>query len=80
MTLEQLKERTAVERISNGSYKVTITYKGKEYTTISHNSLAYDRIDTDDSETPAREVHGTYTKKGAYQHLYEKCKEDNGIY
>lgn len=78
MTLEELKNRVRV-RHSKGycSYYVKITYRGKEYTCNSNNSLAWDRLD--DENFRDNETNGFYTTKTAYQAFYDECKRKNRL-
>lgn len=78
MTTEELKYSLRVKPLGYGSYKVTIEYRNKKYTCLSHNSLAYDRINSNDW-VGDKEVHCTYTKKQALQALYDECKQKNNI-
>lgn len=78
MTLKELRQKVRVERgIVFCLYKVTITYRGREYTCKSNNSLAWDRLDDDNYRD--NEVNGFYTNKGASQAFYEECKRANNI-
>jgi hypothetical protein len=78
MTLQELKNKVRVQRNGGyGQYKVTITYRGFEYTCHSNNSLAWDRLD--DTNYRDNEVNGFYTNKGAYQAFYDECKRKNGL-
>lgn len=78
MTLKELKERVRVQRNGgHGQYKVTIQFKGKEYTCGSNNSLAWDRLDDDNYRD--NQINGFYTNKGAYKAFYEECKRANNL-
>lgn len=78
MTLDELRRRIKVERDKGFNlYKITITYRGKEYTCKSNNSLAWDRLDDDNYRD--NEVNGFYTNKGAYLAFYEECKRKNNL-
>jgi len=77
MTLKQLKDRTTVVCIGTCQYRVTITYRGKEYTCKSNNSTAWDRMD--DYNYPDNYVVGFYTNKGALQEFYDECKRANNL-
>lgn len=78
MTLDELRRRIKVERDKGFHlYKITITYRGKEYTCKSKNSLAWDRLDDDNYSD--NEVNGFYTNKGAYLAFYEECKRKNNL-
>lgn len=78
MTLQELREKVKVKRASGYcSYTVTITYRGKEYSCQSNNSLAWDRLDDDNYRD--NEVSGFYTNKGAWQAFYDECKRKNNL-
>jgi hypothetical protein len=79
MTLQELRQKVRVERDRGFFYlyKVTITYRGREYTCKSNNSLAWDRLDDDNYRD--NEVNGFYTNKGAYKAFYEECKRKNNL-
>ena len=79
MTTKELRERITIQWKGHGSYKVSITYKGKVYSCTSHNSMAYDRIRGYADEVPDRAVHDFYTYKGALQALYDECKRANEL-
>lgn len=78
MTLKELKDRTLV-RHANGycQYDVEITYRGKQYTCKSNNSLAWDRLDNDDYADNYT-MYG-YTNKGAWESFYDECKCKNHL-
>jgi len=79
MTLKQLKEKVWIRSISGYStYQVEIKYRGQIYSCKSNNSLAWDRINSDDFVSD-RESHGTYTLKGAYMAFYIECMSKNGL-
>ena len=61
-----------------GRYMVEIYYRGKFYSCHSNNSLAWDRINSDDT-TPARRLDGFYTLKSALKAFYDECKRKNGL-
>lgn len=78
MTLKELMDKVRVRRINGyGKYLITITFRGKEYSTHSNNSLAWDRI-SDGDDFPNK-VSGHYTLKQAYQAFYDECKEINSL-
>lgn len=64
--------------VGYGHYKVTFVYKGKEISCITTNTLALDRINSQDIYTPNMERY-TYTEKQALQALYNECKEKNNL-
>lgn len=73
MTLEQLQNRIDYSSVGYGIYHVTMQYRGKTLWAMTHDTLAIDRIKTDDC-TPPRQVVGSYTLKGAYVALYNEIK------
>jgi hypothetical protein len=76
MTTAQLSQRIIADRTSSyGHYKVTIQYRGKEYSCISTDSMAYDRYN--DEYAKGR---GIYTQKDALQSLWSECKRKNNLY
>jgi len=71
MTTQELNER--VERIApaeHGTWKVTIKYRGKEYSAYTHNSLAIDRLSSD--VMPSNQKDCDYTYKQALQTIYDE--------
>ena len=73
MTEQELKDRIKVEWKGYGSYRITIKFRNKFYSCISHNSLAYDDMDSYDNHS------SYYTSKQAYQALYDECKRANNL-
>lgn len=73
MTLDQLQERTKIQKAGWGSYLVTITFRGKNYRCMSNNSLAYDDYQA--------EGHRSYytTDKQCLKAFYDECKQKNGL-
>lgn len=67
--LQRIDVRTTT---SYGHYRVTIRYRGKQYSCITTNSLAYDRHLDEDSR-------GLYTQKTALKTLWIECKRKNGL-
>ena len=83
MTTKELKERVDIRRsIGYDIYKITITYRGRNYECSTNNSLAYDRITGYADDVPVKATHNFYTYKGALEALYDECKRKNalGIY
>lgn len=62
-----------------GCYMVEIYYHGKFYSCHSNNSLAWDRIHSDDYVPDRAERDGGYTLKGALKAFYDECKRKNGL-
>jgi hypothetical protein len=79
MTLKQLQEKVSISWIGYGTYRVTIQYRGKEYSIVTHNSLAYDRIKGSDDWNSDKQVRCGYTLKQAYMALWYECKRKNDI-
>lgn len=75
-SLEELKKVTAVSKgVGYNEYVVGISYRGKNYVCISHNSLAFDRLD--DEELSDNKSKGGYTNRQAWQAFYDECKRHN---
>ena len=75
MTTAQLSQRIIADRTSSyGHYKVTIQYRGKEYSCISTDSMAYDRYNDDNAKG-----RGIYTQKDALQSFWSECKRKNNL-
>lgn len=73
MTVSELSQRVdAVKTTSYGHYKVTIEYRGKKYSCISTDSMAYDRYLDDDAKTG-------YTQKDALKAFWSECKKKNNL-
>lgn len=72
MTEKELKQRIEVRHHSSGSYKVTIYYRGKWYSCVSNNSLAYDDMDRFGDNA-------YYTSKQAYMAFWNECKHANNL-
>lgn len=73
MTTSELSQRIIADRTSSyGHYKVTIQYRGKQYSCISTNSMAYDRYNDDDSQTGVQ--------RDALKSLWNECKRKNNLY
>ena len=78
MTLEELENRTDVVRgFGYNCYVVKITYRGKQYVCQSNNSLAWDRIQSE--ENSVRAIFCSYSLKEAYQAFYNECKRKNNL-
>lgn len=78
LSLAQLQQRVQLQWIGYGTYRIWTTYRGKRLTAITHNTLATDRIHSDDS-TPSRQEVGYYTLRGAYQVLHDEVLMKNLI-
>lgn len=72
MNFEQLNQRVKWQWVGYGTYKVTIIYNRKQYTCISHNTIANDDYQSE---------HRTYykTDKQCLSAFYEECKRKNCI-
>jgi hypothetical protein len=74
MTTAQLSSRIDASRTSSyGHYKVTIQFRGKEYSCISSDSMAYDRYLDDDAKR------GHYTQRDALTSFWNECKRKNNL-
>lgn len=73
-TIKSLSQKVSVLKWGTGSYKLSIQYKNKWYSTISHNSLAYDRycMWLHGIETSPREIACNYTALGALKAFYDE--------
>lgn len=71
MTTEQLLERVSVRLAGTGTYEVRITYRGRDYSCRTNNSLAWDAIRWGDRSY--------YTRRQALQALYDECRRKNNI-
>lgn len=56
----------------HGHFKVTIQYRGKTYSCVSTNTIMYDVIWHDDKDCG-------YTRKQAFQSLYNYCKRKHQL-
>lgn len=78
MTLKELKSKVSVKSVLSPGYLVTISYRGKNYSCISNNSLAYYRV-VCSRYVPDRLERHFYTLKAAYLSFYDECKAKNGL-
>lgn len=78
MTTQKIIDRTNITWKGMGSYEVKIEYRGKTYRCQSNNSLAWDRIHSDEDLGDRMKL-DFYTKKGAWQAFYDECKRKNNI-
>lgn len=81
MTLKELENKVSISRAGgHGQYRITIEYRGREYSCLSNNTLAYDSLPSisnaggcwDDTDLPM-------TRKQALQSFYDECKRENGL-
>lgn len=76
MTTAQLSQRIdARTTTSYGHYKVTIQYRGKQYSCISTDSMAYDRYMDEDAKG-----RGIYTQLDALKSFWNECKRKNNLF
>lgn len=69
-----------IRQTGTGQYKVTILYRGKEYSGTTNNTLAIDRMREDDYFLGKRHPGRIYTTaKQAAQSLYNEVKRQNGL-
>ena len=78
MTTQELNSKISFRFSGYGHFKVTIEYRGQEYTCTTTNTMAIDRINDDND---GRSYEGFYsTKKQALLSLWEECKRANHLY
>lgn len=75
MTARDLYYKISVAPQGSGYYLVKIEYRGKTYSCLSQNSLAYDRMNAD--IVSGRQVYCEYTYKQAMEAFYDECKRKN---
>jgi hypothetical protein len=76
MTTAQLSSRIdARTTTSYGHYKVTIQYRGKQYSCISTDSMAYDRYMDEDAKG-----RGIYSQLDALKSFWNECKRKNNLF
>ena len=76
MTTAQLSQRIdARTTTSYGHYKVTIQYRGKQYSCISTDSMAYDRYMDEDAKG-----RGIYSQLDALKSFWNECKRKNNLF
>lgn len=78
MSVNELEANLSITRVSTCEFKVTITYRGQKYSTISKNSNAYFRL----YYTPvlhSEECYNGYTYIQALQAFYDECKTKNNL-
>lgn len=75
MTTLDLRNKITVSFKSYGHYKVTIEYRNKEYSCVTTNTMAVDRMDDDYIN------HGMFyvSPKQALIALYNECKRKNEL-
>lgn len=78
MTLKQFREQVREEWVGYGTHRVYIEYRGKEYTCLTHNTLATDRLRSRYEKSP-RSIEGGGTEKQAYETLWNECKRKNNL-
>lgn len=74
MTTQELINRIDVRTTTSyGHYRITIQYRGKQYSCTTNNSLAIDKHDDEYAS-------GIYTQKSALLTLWNECKRKNNLY
>ena len=66
------QDKMAIGCCTMGSFQVTITFRGKEYSCTSNNTMAYDTIRTEDPV-----YYGSV--KRALKALWDECKIKNEL-
>lgn len=81
MTTKELYSKVSTAWVGYGLHKVTVNYRGKEYTCKTHNTLATDRLSEEDGTFAyARKRSGCgLTLREALQMLYDECRRVNAI-
>lgn len=77
MTTTQLINKVSFGFAGYGHNKVTITFRGKQYTCTSTNTSAIDRI-SDDNDGINNDTYYK-TKKQALMSLFNECKQANNL-
>lgn len=78
MTLQELQDKVQrIEKTGYGHWLVTISYRGKDYSCTTTNSMAVDATTYDESEIHRGRFYTT-CKKG-YEALYNECFRANGL-
>jgi hypothetical protein len=73
MTTSELCQRIIASKThSYGHYKVTIKYRGKQYSCTSTDSMAYDRYNDEDAKRGVQ--------KDALKSFWNECKRKNNLY
>ena len=73
MTTAQLSQRIIADRTSSyGHYKITIQYRGKQYSCTTTDSMAYDRYNDEDAQRGVQ--------IDALKSLWNECKRKNNLY
>ena len=74
-TERDLRDCVEIRRLQQGSYKITITYRGKKYSCVSNNSLAWDDLGAEWNENRSYYK----TDKQCLRAFYNECKIKNGL-
>ena len=75
MNTTQLHQNVSIFPAGHGHFKITISFRGKEYKCTTTNTMAIDRKDEEE-----RTLNGYYTtQKAALQSLYNECKLKNNL-
>ena len=78
MTKQELLNKVSISRKGYGTYDVTTEFRGKNYSCTSNDTMAYDRIKSNDSMSEYRSEFG-YTYKQALEAFYDDCKRINNL-
>jgi len=77
MNTTQLTKKVSFGFAGYGHNKVTITFRGKQYTCTSTNTSAIDRIKDDNDGINNDSYYKT--KKQAFMSLFNECKQANNL-
>jgi hypothetical protein len=75
MTTSQLKDRINTQFAGHGHFKVTIDFRGKEYSCTTTDTMAIDRIGDDTIDKKRFYV----SEKQALTALWNECKRKNDL-
>lgn len=68
--LNKLKERMTIMALGRGAYRVTIELRGKQYSCVSHDTMAVDAAWYGRNQRYKNQLEG-------YKALYKECKNKN---
>lgn len=75
LTEEQLRDRCSIVSLGRGRYHVRIVYRGDDYYGMSHNTMAWDDLHTEEA---SRRVWYRTTRQ-ALLAFYDECKRFNQL-
>lgn len=72
-----MKKIDNIFKTASGQWRITITFRNKQYSAKTNNSLAIDRYN--DKDSPPRRKLGFYTLAWSAKILYNEVKRANGL-